>query len=154
MPILKIYLTFDDAYSAMKYYEEVFGTVITNHIPVTKEIKEQFKLEVEVTPYSTFDGEFIIQGIKFGCSDKFDNTTDLNNSLNPVLEYKKEEISLFEEIITKVKASVGVINYEQLEDLKFHVLGLEKKKRVPMHFDLHDSTRGGYYTSSGPYDNH
>lgn len=114
MPRLKIYLAFDDAYKAMKYYEDTFGATITRHMPVTKELKEQFKLDVVARPFSTFDGEFSINGVYFGCSDNFDDVKNYTNTFSTVVEYSRDENEMFEEVVKKIHKAKGIINYEQL----------------------------------------
>lgn len=116
MASLRIYLNYENAYSAMKYYEQNLGAEITKHIPHTKEYSEEFGLIGDTSTTSTFDGEFKIDGTTFMCSDRFGSKEDFNTSFNPVIVYKlSDEKVLFDNLITKVRNCDAKITFESLD---------------------------------------
>lgn len=111
MAKLGIYLAYDNAKEALKYYEQNYGATIITQEPVTIEMNEMFKLDPTTLADSTFSAEFEIQGVKFNCSDKVDHNGPLNDSFNPMILYPKEEENLFNELIAKIRKTDSKIIY-------------------------------------------
>jgi PhnB protein len=71
LPNLYPYLRFEKAKEAITYYEEVFGATLISHMPLSKEMAEQFGVSTAFLENSTMHAEMRIEGIRVLCSDRF-----------------------------------------------------------------------------------
>lgn len=108
---LNSYLAFDNAKTAMEYYESKWGATNIKRMPVAENMAEQFGLKGVDLTTTTMHGSFSLLGNTILCSDRFTNMgkeVTFNNAMTLLLDFNiddETDMQKMHELYKKVEAA-------------------------------------------------